>query len=159
VPNASPLIVLAKIGRLDLIANLCDEILLPEPVLEEILAGPKDDPARHALAAGWGRRIALGPIPSGLIEWGLGAGETSVLAVALEHRSCTAILDDAAARAAARTFDIPTLGTLGLLVRAKALGLIASAGRAIQDVREAGLHLDDATVAAALRQIGEEWQP
>lgn len=158
VPNSSPIILLAKVGRLGLVKDLCDEILLPEPVAAEILAGPTDDPARLAVAAGWGRRIAPGRSPAGLVEWGLGAGETAVLAVALEHGPCTALLDDAAARAAARTFGIPTLGTLGLLVRAKLRGLIPSARHAIQDLRAAGLRLDESTIAAALQRIGEPWQ-
>lgn len=159
VPNASPIIVLAKTGRLGLVKDLCDEVLLPEPVAAEILAGPPNNPARLAVAAGWARRISPGRWPSGLVEWGLGAGETSVLAVAIEHGPSTALLDDAAARAAARTFRIPTIGTLGLLVRARLRGMIASAGQAIQDVRDAGLHLDDVTIAVALRRVGEEWPP
>jgi predicted nucleic acid-binding protein len=159
VPNASPVIVLAKAGRLGLIAELCDRVLLPEAVALELLAGPADDPARLAVATGWGQRVAPDSCPSGLIEWGLGAGETSVLAVALQHPPCTVLLDDASARAAARTFGVSTLGTLGILVRARLRGLIASAAQALQDVRDAGLYLDDATIAAALRQIGEDWRP
>jgi predicted nucleic acid-binding protein len=157
VPNASPMIVLAKVGRLQLVKDLCDEVLLPQPVASEILAGPTDDPARLAVAAGWGTRVFPGQCPLSLVEWGLGVGETAVLAVALERRPCTALLDDAAARAAARTFGIPTLGTLGILVRAKMRGMIASTRPAVQDVREAGLYLDDSSIAAALRRIGEEW--
>jgi len=159
VSNASPIIVLAKAGRLSLVRALCDDVVLPEPVAKEILAGPEGDPARVAVAAGWGRRVSAGQCPSSLAEWGLGAGETSVLAVALEHAPCTALLDDAGARAAARTFGITVLGTLGLLVRAKVRGVIASANEAIRDVRACGLYLDDATIAAALRRIAEEWKP
>jgi predicted nucleic acid-binding protein len=44
-----------------------------------------------------------------------------VIASALEHQPCTAILDDAAARAAARIFGVRTLGTIGILVRARAV--------------------------------------
>ena len=157
--NASPVIVLAKAGHLDLVGKLCDVILLPDAVAEEILAGPPDDPARQAVSAGWGRRAGATAYPSWLVEWGLGPGETAVLAVALEHAPCTAVLDDAAARAAARTIGVPLLGTLGLLVRARLRGLIPSAADALRDVREAGLYLDDATIDDTLRRIGERWRP
>ena len=157
VVNASPVIVLAKAGRLRLIDDLCDAVLLPSAVVNELVAGPPDDPARLAVAAGWGRRVSPRQCPSSLVEWGLGAGETAVLAVALEHPGCTALLDDAAGRAAAHTLGVSTLGTLGLIVRAKLRELVPSAGQVIQEVRHAGLYLDEGIVDAALRQIGERW--
>ncbi len=156
VPNSSPVIVLARVGRLDLMARLAEQVVLPEAVAAEVLAGPTGDPARLAVEAGeWVRRSPQ-ECPPSLLEWGLGAGETSVIALALENH-CTAILDDAAARAAARTFGVATVGTIGLLVRAKVRGLITSASQAISEVREAGLYVDDTVVAAALREIGESW--
>lgn len=136
--------------------DLADEVFVPDPVAKELLAGPSDDPARLAIAGGWGRRLSPGAYPAALLEWGLGVGETSVLALALEHQPCTVILDDAAARAAARTFGVRTLGTIGLLVRAKLRNLIPSAAQAISEVRGAGLYVDDAIVAAALHETGED---
>ncbi len=53
VANASPVIVLAKVGYLDLLTHLSDELLLPETVVSEITAGPPTDPARRILEAGW----------------------------------------------------------------------------------------------------------
>lgn len=53
VPNASPVIVLAKAGHLELLQQLSGELLLPEAVTAEILAGPQSDPARQALEMGW----------------------------------------------------------------------------------------------------------
>lgn len=158
VVNASPLIVLGKAGRLALIDELCDAAFLPDAVATEILAGPADDPARLSVTAGWGRRVSPRQIPASLVEWGLGAGETAVLAVAMEHMPCTALLDDAAGRSAARTLGIPVLGTLGLIVRAKVRGLVPSAARVFDDLRQAGLYLDDSIIEAALRHIGERWQ-
>jgi predicted nucleic acid-binding protein len=52
VANASPVIALAKAGYLDLLKQLPNELLVPEPVVAEVLAGPKSDPARQALEAG-----------------------------------------------------------------------------------------------------------
>lgn len=86
VVNASPVITLAKAGYLHLFDQLAHEVLLPTPVISEILAGPPADPARKAVESGWGHPVAPGPIPDLILEWGLGAGESSVLALALgEH--------------------------------------------------------------------------
>jgi hypothetical protein len=63
-----------------------------------------------------------------VLEWGLGAGETAVLAVAL--------------------------------VRAKKQGRIASAAVVMQDLRMAGLSVDEALVTTVLRDsVGEAWPP
>ena len=85
VANASPIIVLAKIGHLDLLTKLSLEVLLPQAVVDEIIAGPPADPARQLIEGRWGSRAAPQSISPDLIEWGLGPGETSVLALALER--------------------------------------------------------------------------
>lgn len=96
-------------------------------------------------------------IPPILLAWGLGAGETAVLAVALERQACTAVLDDATARMCARSLGVPLIGTLGIVVRAKERGLIRSAVEIVRALRASDLHLDEATIRAALRNVGEVW--
>ena len=49
------------------------------------------------------------------------------------------------------------IGTLGIIIRAKMRGLIPSAADVVRDIRDAGLFLHDATIAVALRHIGEVW--
>ena len=41
VANSSPVIVLAKVGHLTLLQQLADEVVLPDAVVAEILAGPR----------------------------------------------------------------------------------------------------------------------
>ena len=50
------------------------------------------------------------------------------------------------------------VGTLGVIVRAKLRGVVSAASPIIAAVRDAGLHMDDGTVAVAPRGIGEEWR-
>jgi predicted nucleic acid-binding protein len=160
VVNASPLITLAKAGHLALLPLLAPALVIPEAVVREVLAGPVTDPARQALERGWGTHITVAQVPALLLEWGLGAGETAVLAVALAHRGWTALLDDAASRRCARTLGIPLLGTLGLVLRAKHQGHIASAAAVVQALRAAGLYVEDAFITTVLREsVGETWPP
>ena len=51
VANASPLIVFGKIGQLDLLTRLPREIVVPQAVANEIMAGPENDAARLAIEA------------------------------------------------------------------------------------------------------------
>ncbi len=158
VVNASPVIVLAKAGHIGLFEALAREILLPPSVAGEIVAGPPDDPARRLVEGGWGKRLRVEPIPSSIMEWSLGPGESEVLAVACRTPSCEAVLDDWDARSCARALGIPVVGTLGLILRAKVRGQIPSATRVLRDLVSAGLHLDSDLLRQVLRQVaGEEW--
>lgn len=159
VVNASPLISLAKIGRLDLLRAEGRDVLIPAAVAEEILAGPRDDAASIALTA----RAFAEPVVSAqrveVLEWGLGAGETAVLSLALD-RGATAVIDDREARAAARVLGVSLIGTLGVVIRARRDNRIPAAASVMADLRRVGLRLDDALLRQALRQfVGEEWEP
>ena len=46
VINASPIISLCSINKASFLIELCDELLIPRGVAEEIGRGTKDDPAR-----------------------------------------------------------------------------------------------------------------
>jgi predicted nucleic acid-binding protein len=157
VVNASPIIALAKVDCLHLLHDLCKELLIPKAVAMEILAGPPLDPARHALERGWGPTVATDQIAPDLLEWGLGVGETAVLAIAMERSPATAVLDDAAARTCARALGIEVIGTLGVVLRAKKRALIPSAADVLKSLRAAGLRLDDSMIRSALQGVGETW--
>jgi len=159
VVNASPIITLAKAGHLHLLDQLAS-ILVPAAVAREIAAGPASDPARRALEDGWGVHAAPREIPDSVLEWGLGAGESAVLALSLENSERAAVLDDAAARRCARTLGVPILGTLAVVLREKQAGLISSASQVAAALVQAGLRLDDETLRKALeRGAAESWPP
>ena len=158
VVDASPVIALAKADRLHLLLDLSRELLIPEAVVAEILAGPPSDPARQALQRGWGLPVAPHHISPDLLEWGLGVGETAVLAVAMERTPATAVLDDAAARTCAKALGIEVVGTLGVVLRAKRKALIPSAADVLKAMRTAGLRLNDEVARSALQRVGETWE-
>ncbi|RMH58139.1 MAG: DUF3368 domain-containing protein [Candidatus Hydrogenedentota bacterium] len=157
VLDASPLIVLARIGRLDLLSETCKTVLIPEAVITEIARGPSDDPARQALESGWSKKSISVEPDSEILEWGLGAGETAVLTLA-RHRHGRAVVDDRAARTACSAFGIRHIGTLGIILRAKQRGKIPSSVEVLRELVEAGFRLDDRTIHAVLKETtGEKW--
>lgn len=143
VVNASPLICLAKAGRLSLLDEPGITVFVPDAVAAEILAGPLADPARTAIEGGFGRRISVDRVPERVVEWSLGSGESAVLAAALMQPGWIAILDDAEARSCARVMGVPVMGTLGLILRAQRLGRIEHASKVVSDLRAAGLFIDE----------------
>jgi predicted nucleic acid-binding protein len=154
IVDASPLIALAHANALHLLEEPPARLVVPEAVAAEIMAGP-DDPARRAVVSGWGSRQAA-TVPEKVAEWGLGQGESAVLAVALELRG-TAVLDDRNARRCARVLGVPVIGTFGVIGRAKKHGLIPAARPVIQAVVDAGLYYSDDAIRSLLAQVGESW--
>lgn len=154
VLDASPVIVLARAGFVHVLPRLLSPILLPRAAAEEILAGPADDPASNLLvsAPGWLSLVEMASSSPSLVRWRLGPGESGVLEYARRHPGTVAVLDDKAARRAARELELPVTGTLGLLVAATEAGYLPSLQEAVEAVRSCGLYVDPATVAGLTRR-------
>ena len=159
VLNASPLIVLARVGLEDLPAALATQVVVPRSVTEEIEAGPLLDPARRAVASGRFTVVDTPAPPRELLAWDLGYGETAVLSWAIARAGWTAILDDGEARKCARAFSIPVKGTLALLLMAKQRAIIPSAAETVQALVNSGFRLDDRLIRDVLATVDETWPP
>jgi predicted nucleic acid-binding protein len=158
VINASPLIVFGKIGQLDLLTRLPNEIVVPQAVANEIVVGPENDAARLAIEAEMFRLIEVQELTPELAAWDLGLGETAVLSYALANPSWTAILDDGAARKCAVTFGIDVKGSLAIVILAKKRGLIPQAKQLLHTMQEVGLRLDERTIRQVLKEtLNEDW--
>lgn len=80
VVNASPLILLARIGRLDLLASLADEIAIPERVIQEVVAGSHHDHAARIVSNfAMAKVVKDVDVPERIRLWDLGPGESQVL--------------------------------------------------------------------------------
>ncbi|HMO26661.1 MAG TPA: DUF3368 domain-containing protein [Tepidisphaeraceae bacterium] len=158
IVNASPLILLGKIDRLDLLQAIASQLIVPAAVALEVRAGPAHDRARTWLEA----QRSVGPrieanvtVPPEVVAWDLGAGESAVIGLALARPGCVCVLDDRAARHCAAVFELPVIGTLGVLVKAKRAGLISELRPMLDQLTNAGSLLSDAVVARALALAGE----
>lgn len=80
VVNASPLIFLARIDRLDLLASLAKLLVVPEAVIREIQAGSDRDGTADQLKVFPSiLRVNDRPVPDRIRLWDLGAGESHVI--------------------------------------------------------------------------------
>jgi predicted nucleic acid-binding protein len=160
VVNASPLIVLSKLGRLDL---LCEprpdiEVVAPRAVLDEVLKGKPEDPAVTLVpqaAADWLRVPPTPPVAGVLRTRDLDPGEIAVLSIALEHPGWEVVLDDHSARREAARLGLPCIGTVGLLLTGHRLGTVPSVRDAMESLRAAGLYISDRLFRLALDEAGE----
>lgn len=155
--NASPVILLGKIQQLHLIASLSPSFCIPRAVVDEIGAGLPGDPALNWLKSPTTARhiVDTPPPPPLLVQWDLGPGETAVLSLALAEMGTAVVLDDLAARRFALAFQLPLLGTLGILVRAKKAGLVTEIAPLIHGLESVGANLSPAVIDRALSLANE----
>jgi predicted nucleic acid-binding protein len=95
------------------------------------------------------------PTPLQVVLWNLGAGESSVPALAVTDPECEAILDDRDARRCAQSLKVGVRGTLGLVILTKQIGFIPSARPVVEQLRRSGLYLADDVTDQALALVGE----
>lgn len=155
IVNSSPLIFLSKAGHLDLLRLAGDLVVVPDSVILEInRRGDQDITVQALKQAKWLQPISV--IPETLIQsWDLGIGETAVLSYALHKESIKAVIDDGLARKCAETFEIPLLGTLGLVLKAKKQGVIPKARPVVIELKRHGMYLKEKTLNQALALVGE----
>jgi len=154
VVNASPLIVLSRAGRLDLLHHFSARVVVPVAVAAEV-AAHSDEAARALASEAWLQQVPGGPVPDAISAWDLGAGESAVLAWALAHPGTVAVLDDYAARECAEVLGVPVRGTLGLVLAAKARGHVVAARPVIEELQRAGLYLSAGLVERVLSLVDE----
>ncbi len=127
VVNATPLISLALLGRLSLLNEMFDEVIVPQAVYAEVIQGGAGKPGADALAeADWlnvvSADVSLTIEP---LLLGLDAGELEVLLLARQIEPDWVIIDERLARRVAFAMGLPVKGTLGILLAAVLAGLLS----------------------------------
>ena len=158
VSNSSPLIFLAKLGRLDVLNRLFDKVYIPQAVYNEVVLADKDDDASHLIEEKikTGQinrfkvqnevaiRTLLGRLHQGEVEAIIGAGELKINSV---------ILDDLYARNKAKQLDLAVTGTLGILLLAYKRGLVEDLKSELQKLIAAGYRISGALIQTVIREI------
>lgn len=156
VVNASPLILLGKVEQIQLLGALAGELAVPRAVIREVSKKPDGECTVQTLTALESAIIVDDEVPpANILSWDLGAGETQVISHAVVHSADRVVIDDLQARRCARAMGLAIIGTLGIVGRAKANGLIEQAGPIVQRLRETGLYVSDELVQRLLHEVGE----
>jgi predicted nucleic acid-binding protein len=156
VINASPIILLAKAEIIGLLPSLCEELVIPVGVMDEIQNIHITDAGKQWLTTEGRKFIREGAsIHKALAEWSGGTGEAEVISWALQNPGFTAVLDDRRARALATKNNVPVLGSLRVIVIAKDRGLIAAARPALERLRGAGAYVTDELIDRSIFLAGE----
>lgn len=158
VSNASPLINLARIGRLDLLYQLYGELVIPEAVWNEIVVEGMGQPgADEVKAANWIRMQAVANRPLvRALRQELDSGEAEAIALALEIGADLLLMDERLGRETARHLGLRYIGLIGVLIEARRKGLISAIKPHLDALRGmAGFHVRDALYLQVLQDEGE----
>ncbi len=154
---ASPLILLAKIGRVDLLKKLYSEVLIPEEVKNEITR-QENTPITSGIREGW-IKVEEVVLSSEVKEIGeklrLHEGEMYAMSLALRANLKELLADDKLARVAARILGLRAIGCLGVVIKAYETGDITrnDAVNTIQELVKAGLWISPEVLGTVLTSL------
>lgn len=151
--NTGPLITLARIDSLDVIGQLPYELICPDAVRRELDEGEAEGYPR--IAPDWLSVRSLAAPPAGVALAALDLGEAAVIQLALEMGVSTVAIDEWKGRRAATASGLKIIGTLGLLGRAKLLGLVPAIKPLIGKAMKEGIRYHPDLIRSVLEAVGE----
>ena len=158
VSDSSPLIALARIGRLRLLNSLYERILIPAEVHQEVTVAGRDLPGgREVRLADWiqvVRRRSPGEQSLEQACEGLGGGERGCILLAKERAADVVLLDEWKARRIARIAGLSVVGCLGVLEAAARKGLVPDLRSAYLDLLQQGIRFDLRLLQESLTRLG-----
>ncbi len=164
VSDSTPLILLAKIGKLELIRNVYQKIYVPDAVIDETVTqgkalGISDAYIIEKAVGGWIFRVQVNSLVDDEYRFletntRLGIGEKEALKLCKQLDVVFFLTDDREARRVARILNITPIGTCGIVIQTYKQGFIKQkeALKIVDDLVLAGLRIG----ATVYRRILEE---
>ncbi len=144
--DTSCFIVLKNIGELDLLQKIYGQVITTREVATEY----------GQVFPEW---VFIEQVVNILaqqhLELQLDKGESSAIALALETRECTVVLDDIRARKVAEKLNLDITGTIGVIIKAKLNGIIPSVKPILDKIKITNFRLTQDIENQALIAAGE----
>jgi predicted nucleic acid-binding protein len=157
VADAGPLIALARIDAIGVLAKVHARVVVPDAVTAECLADrakPGVTAIEAAFERGWLVAQPESPRLSGLQIATLGAGEAAAIELA-ELLDAILLIDERRGRAVAAARGLRVIGTLAVLVAARRREIVPRLLPLIVALGDAGYRVSEALIEAALASVGE----
>ncbi|MHB2151039.1 DUF3368 domain-containing protein [Calditrichota bacterium LG25] len=146
VSNSSCIIVLEKIGRLDLLSESFDTVNIPPAVQSEL--GQNID---WLIVKSVQNRALVSSLNTQIDD-----GESEAIALAMEEENVFIVLDDKKARRIAKQLGLKVIGTVGLLLRAKKRGIVTEIKPILDALQEVDFRIGETLYQEALRLAKEK---
>jgi hypothetical protein len=158
ISNTTPLIGLASLRRFDLLHSLFDKIYIPQAVYQEaVILGREVGGAKHEVTtATWIETVTVtNQVAVKMLLETLDRGEAETIILALEMGADWVLMDEKRGRRKLTELNLNKIGTLGILLKAKQLGLLPVIRPEIEQLCSHGFSLSQAVIDSVLQQAGE----
>lgn len=157
IVNSTPLIALCNAGLLEILKDIYGQITIPKAVFDEVTA--KHDSACSQIKKNleWIHIENINDTDDRkMYKAKLHAGEVDVMILAQEEpRADLVIIDDNAAKKTAKYLGLNVTGTLGVLLKAKKMGVIPSVKEALDVIQNNGFYISERIIDMVMKQADE----
>ena len=158
ISDATPIISLAKIDKLDVLSKFYNEVVLPQAVYDEVCSNPRYKSEAEMIQAC--AFIEIETITNNqsvkiLRAAGLDLGESEAIVLADSLPDSLLLMDERKGRQIASSMGIRIIGTLGLLLQAKKQGLIKDIKQLLDTLIDANIRISESLYQSILEQADE----
>lgn len=146
ISDTSCLILLEKIGELDLLNKLFGIIITTSEVATEF---------GLPLPSWFEIRQPINKKYQTIIEASVDKGEASAIALAVELEDCLLIIDDLKGRKFAQQLGLTIIGTIGIIVDAKLSGIIPSVKPILTKIKTTNFRISHQLEILILKRAGD----
>lgn len=152
VADSSPLICFAILDKLSLLESIFETLLVPEEVYNELVIPTK--PYSEVLSSYLQDKIRKvgNTLAVNLLCHEVDRGEAEAIVLALEQNIERIIIDDSKGRRVARKEGLKPIGTIGILLQAKAHGLLHDIKPLLDELIKNGIRISESLYESALKQ-------
>lgn len=156
ISNTTPIISLLKIGKLILLRELYEKVIVPTAVYIEIENGKEKPYYQDLKQIDWIEIQEIRNPDSRAYFLDLDEGEAEVLILAKEQNVDLVIMDEIMGRRYAKQLGFNLTGTIGILLKSKENGLVESIKDLLTELTEKGTWLSPKLISKAIKLSNEE---
>jgi len=155
ISNTTPILSFIKLNRLDILRDIYKEIIIPEAVYEELEKG------KHKYYVDFSDEswIKIFKVRNknliNQFQDELDKGEAEAIALAIEISADLLLIDEKFGRKIAEKENIKISGTIGVLLKAKKLGIINEVKPLLYELIKKGNYYKDSFIKIVLNHAGE----
>jgi len=157
ISNASPLIALSNISRLELLKELFHRVIIPKAVYTEVVEEGRDKPGAVEVKKAIDKWIEVKEVKNideiEALKAILDYGESEVIVLGQEINADLLILDNREPRIFAKHLGLKIIGTIGILILANKKGLLKNPVKEIIKLRERGFYISDKLLKEIINQL------
>jgi predicted nucleic acid-binding protein len=159
VSNTTPLIGLASIQKFELLKQLFGEIHIPQAVYNEaVVKGHEEGGAKNEVSeASWIKVVSVkDKLAVKVLLDELDDGEAETIILAEELAADWVLMDERKGRRKLAELGIQKIGTVGILLKAKKIGLLEEIKPYLFRLRERGFSISQYVIDVVIEQAGEK---